>query len=396
MPKTDPVHYSRRLPADFAPNALSRALAAHRQGGAPLIDLTVTNPTEVGLSPDDASVRNWLDRPGAGRYAPDPAGLEEARAAVASYYADRGARIEPEQVLLTASTSEGYAHVFRALGDPGDSFLVPRPSYPLFEPLAALESVRLDPWPLRYDGRWWLDREALERAITPRTRGLILVEPNNPTGSCLSPEEAESADALAAARGLPLIVDEVFGDFVPGDVPRRPTWAAPGSAALTFVMSGLSKVCGLPQLKLGWIVVAGPEAARAEALARLEWVADMFLSVGTPVQNALGAILGARHAFQAAVTARVAENRATLAALAPAGGPLELLAGGGGWAAVLRVPRVRTEEEWCLALLRAGVLVHPGHFYDFEDEAWVVVSLLPEPGAFARGAGILREVVAAG
>lgn len=250
-------------------------------------------------------------------------------------------------------------------------------------------------YPLRYDGRWWLDREALAQAITPHTRGLILVEPNNPTGSCLSPEEAAHVDALAAARGLPLIVDEVFGDFVPGDVARRPTWAAPG-AALTFVMSGLSKVCGLPQLKLGWIVVAGPDAARAEAVARLEWVADTFLSVGTPVQNALGALLAARHAFQAAVAARVAANRAALEALAPAGGPLEPLAGGGGWAVVLRLPRVRTEEEWCLALLRAGVLVHPGHFYDFEDEAWVVVSLLPDPGMFARGAGILREVAASG
>lgn len=396
MTPTEPVRYSRRLPGEWAPNALSAALAARRAAGAPVIDLTVTNPTEVGLSPDDDAVRAALDRPGAGRYAPDPAGLLEARRAVTSYYADRGAPIDPTQVVLTASTSEAYAHVFRLLGDPGDSFLVPRPSYPLFEPLAALEAVRLAPWPLRYDGRWWLDREALERALTPRTRGLILVEPNNPTGSCLSPEEAEYADALAAARGLPLIVDEVFGDFLPGDTPRRSTWAAPGGAALTFVMSGLSKVCGLPHLKLGWIVVAGPESARADALARLEWVADTFLSVGTPVQNALGPLLDGRHAFQAAVATRVATNRAALAARAPAGGPLQLLDGAGGWAAVLRLPRLRGEEEWCLALLGAGVLAHPGHFYDFEDEAFVVVSLLPEPATFARGADLLRDVVAAG
>lgn len=399
MPVPGVIRYSHRVPDDFTPNPLSRALAERRHGvtapdGLTVCDLTVSNPTEVGLSPTDPEVQEILARAAAGPYRPEPAGLRSAREAVASYYAARGVTIDPDQVVLTTSTSEAYAHIFRLLGDAGDSFLVPRPSYPLFEPLAALEAVRLDPYPLHYDGRWWLDREALAAAVHSRTRGVILVEPNNPTGSCLSPEEAESVEELAAAHGLPLAVDEVFGDFVTDGTPRRATWAA-GGPGLTFVLSGLSKVCGLPQLKLGWIVVAGPAELRAPALQRLEWVTDTFLAVGTPVQHALPELLPLRHAFQARVGARVAENHALLAGLAPPGGPLEVLALSGGWTVLVRLPRLHSEEAWCLRLLQAGVLVHPGHFYDCGEEAWVALSLLPRPETFARGARRLLELVRA-
>jgi hypothetical protein len=401
--------YSGRLPALFEPNALARLLAERRRAGARVIDLTETNPTRVGLSPPDDETAAALAR-GAARsdgYTPNPRGLAAARAAVAAYHAERagvagprvgggiGADIDPDRIVLTASTSEAYAHVFRLLGDPGDAFLVPRPSYPLLEPLAALEGVRLAAYALEYDGRWTIDPERAARLAGARTRGLVVVHPNNPTGSFVAPGEAAALESLCAERGLALIADEVFADFAWESAgPRRGTFAGP-SRALTFTLSGLSKVAGLPHLKLGWIAVSGPDALVGAAVERLEWIADAFLSVGSPVQHALPELLAARGAYQARTRARLAENRARLAACLASCDDVEVLSGEGGWSAVVRVPRTRGEDVWALELLRRDVLVHPGHFYDFPDEAYLVVSLLPRPTEFAEGvdrfAALARE-----
>lgn len=383
--------FSRRLPAEFEPNRLSALLAERRRSGARLLDLTVTNPTAVGLAWPEPDLLAALGDPRGLGYDPDPRGLRGAREAVAAYYADRGTPVDPDRILLTAGTSEAYAHLFRLLADPGDEVMVPAPSYPLFDPLAALESVRLVPYPLRYDGRWWLDREELERRLSPACRGLILVNPNNPTGSFLSRGESAALEPLVAGRRIPLIADEVFGDFTAGEPDRRPTFAERGEA-LTFTLSGLSKLAGLPQLKLAWIVVAGPPDLEREALERLEWISDAFLSVGTPVQLALPALLESRHRFVRLLNDRMARNQGCLASRCGPGSPVEALPRQGGWSGVLRVPRIRSEEAWCVEMLARDVVLHPGHFYDFAEEAYLVVSLLPEPGEFREGIDRLLDL----
>lgn len=374
--------FSSRFPRSFAPNRLARALERKRRRGAPLLDLTESNPTRAGLSPAGAELHEALAVAGADRYEPHPRGLASARDALAAYHAERGAGVRPDRITLTASTSEAYAHLFRLLGDPGDEFLVPRPSYPLFEPLAALESVRLVAYPLHYDGRWTLPIDALAGAIGERTRGVIVVNPNNPTGSFVTRDEALALDRVCADRGLALIADEVFADFaLPDAPPSRHDFAAAGEA-LTFVLSGLSKSCGLPQLKLAWIAATGPNPPLREASARLEWIGDAFLSVGTPIMLALPRLLADRGAFQARMLDRLHRNHTRLADALAARPEFERLRVEGGWSAVLRVPRTRSEEEWALALLDRGVIVHPGHYYDFADEAYLVISLIAEPAVF--------------
>ncbi len=385
---------SRRVPRDLAPNAWARLLGELRAAGERLLDLTETNPTRVGLGgagPDELAA---LARGEAASYEPDPRGSAAAREAVAGYYAGRGTPVEPGRIVLTASTSESYAHLFRLLADPGEAFLVPAPSYPLFEPLAALEGVALRPYRLAWDGDWHLDLDSLERAFGPDVRGAIVVQPNHPTGSCLDEAERAALHALCARHGAAVIADEVFGDFArPGRPAPLPgfTGAAP---VPTFVLSGLSKVCGMPQMKLGWTVVGGPDAARAEALRGLEWIADLFLSVATPVQVALPELLEARHAFQWRVRERVATNLARLETLVARRPELGVLRAQGGWAAVLRVPRIKSDEQWALELLMQGVVVHPGHFYDFADEGHLVVSLVPEPPEFDEGIARFEELAA--
>jgi alanine-synthesizing transaminase len=296
--------------------------------------------------------------------------------------------------VLTASTSESYTHLFRLLADPGGTFLVPAPSYPLFEPLAALEGVALRPYRLAYDGAWHLDTHSLEQAFGPDVRGVIAVQPNHPTGSCLDAEERALLAGLCERHGAAIIADEVFGDFARGGAPL-PSFV--GEARVpTFVLSGLSKVCGMPQMKLGWIVVDGPDAVREAALKGLEWIADLFLSVSTPVQVALPRLLAARHAFQARVRERVERNLAALDRLVAARPELSVLDAQGGWAAVVRVPRTRSEEEWALGLLRRDVVVHPGHFYDFAGEGYLVLSLIPEPDVFHAGCARIAEFAGEG
>ena len=383
---------SRRIPRLAEPNAWSRSLSARRGEGGPLLDLTEANPTAVGLAGDDAALRRALEAPETSRYDPDPRGLPAAREAIAAYLATRGAAVSPDSIVVTSGTSEAYAHLFRLLCDPGDEVLVPQPSYPLFEPIAALEGVALGGYPLVWEGRWRLDVEALEHAIGEATRAIVVVQPNHPTGSCLDAPERAALDAIAERRGLAVIADEVFGDYGWGrgmaaaatDAWRLPSLLA-APRALTFGLSGLSKVCGLPQHKLSWIAIAGPDTAVAEARSGLEWIADLFLSVATPVQRALPGLFDARAVFQSRVRERIASNRAALAGWIARRPEVETLAGDGGWVAVLRLPQRRTDEEWALAFMRENVIVHPGHFYDFAEPWFVVVSLIVEPERFIEG-----------
>lgn len=390
-----PVKLSRRVPEPQAANAWSRLLAERRAAGAALVDLTEANPTRVGLAGAGPAEVVALASREAARYEPDPRGAAKAREAVAGYYAARGLTADPAAILLTSGTSESYAHLFRLLADPGGCLLVPAPSYPLFEPLAALEGVRLRQYRIAWDGRWHLDLGSLEAAFATDVRGVIVVQPNHPTGSCLGAAEIAALEALCRRHGAAIIADEVFGDFPWADASRAGMPSLLGPRAVpTFVLSGLSKVCGMPQLKLGWIVLAGPDDARADALRGLEWIADLFLSVGTPVQHALPKLLRVRHDWQAKVRRRVVLNLARVRQ-AIAGNPsLELRAGEGGWVTVLRVPATRGEEDWTLELLRHDVVVHPGHFYDMAGEPHLVVSLIVPPEVFASGIEVIEELAA--
>jgi aspartate/methionine/tyrosine aminotransferase len=363
-----------------------------------VLDLTESNPTRAGLDYPRTEILTALADASALRYDPSPRGLDSARAAVAAYYHDRGTPISAGNVLLTASTSEAYAFLFKLLANPGDQILAPRPSYPLFEFLARLESVEIRQYPLRYDGVWHVDFDALEQAITPRTRAIVVVNPNNPTGSFLKRAELDRLDSLAAARGLAILSDEVFRDYAfAEDADRVSTLAGDpflkNRRALTFSMSGLSKIAGLPQMKLGWIVASGPGSDAA--LDALELIADTYLSVSTQVQVALPRLLGVSSSILNEIRERTASNLARLRETVH-GSAATLLRAEGGWYAVLQVPRTRTEEEWTLKLLEeSGVLVQPGFFFDFESEAFLVLSLLPEPATFAEGVSRLLDVAAA-
>jgi alanine-synthesizing transaminase len=376
-------------------NRLTAAAHQRRRAGAPLLDLTETNPTRAGLrAPVD--VLATLADPAALAYAPEPFGRRAAREAVAADARRRGVTMDPDRILLTASTSEAYAFAFKLLCDPGDEVLVPRPSYPLFEFLAGLESVNVRPYPLRYDGTWHVDLPELRRAFTGRTRAIVVVSPNNPTGSFVKAAEANALRELAAGHGIAIVSDEVFADFPLREDPSRAVSLFADGPALTLCLGGLSKSCGLPQLKLAWIALAGPSGAREEARARLEVVADTYLSVSTPVQHAAPAVLARAAELQAPIRDRIQGNLGLLRG-AVALTPATVLDVEGGWSAVLHVPATRSEEEWVLALLeRDGVLVHPGYFFDFEKEAFLVLSLLPPPGEFAEGvARLVRRVAAA-
>jgi alanine-synthesizing transaminase len=384
------IGYSRRLPWTAAENALSRALRERRE---PILDLTESNPTRAGLLPPVHL--GALADPRALRYEPHPKGLLAAREAVAGYYADsRGTTVDPENLVLTASTSEAYALLFKLLCDPGDCVLVPEPSYPLFGMLTALEGVEAVPYPLRFDGEWHLDAAAL--TIPPRARAVLAVSPGNPTGAFLKQAERAALADRCARAGCALVCDEVFADFALSPDPRRVPTVAAQDDVLSFALSGLSKICGLPQLKLGWCAVAGPPGEVSRAVQRLELIADAYLSVATPVQLAAGQLLRSRHDFQRRVIDRLRGNRAALLRARPPDAAWEILPAEAGWSAVLSVPRSRSEEEWALALLEAGVLVHPGYFFDFPAGAYLVVSLLPPEGEFARAARILSDVLRAG
>lgn len=382
--------FSDRVPANREPNRLARAVTAARASDRRLIDLTVTNPTAVGLTYPQ-SLLQPLASPAALTYAPEPFGLRTAREAVAADYARRGIRIATDRIVLTASTSEAYSLLFKLLCGPGgDEVLVPVPSYPLFEHLTRLDGVSPVPYRLEFHGRWALDAGSLDDAWTRNVRALLAVSPNNPTGSLVSPAELSAIDALCADRSAAVIVDEVFADYTLDDGPRHPSDGA--AHALTFRLGGLSKSAGLPQVKLGWIAVEGPEPLVHEAMDRLELICDTYLSVATPVQAAAPDLIAAGAAIRQQILERVRSNYRTLLDLAQREPSIQVLPAEAGWSAVLRAPSTRTEEDVVLDLIeRDGVLVHPGFFFDFPHEAFLIVSLLADSDTFAAGVRTVME-----
>jgi Aspartate/tyrosine/aromatic aminotransferase len=386
--------FSRRLAWTTAENALARAEAAARASGRPLLDLTVSNPTQVGLHyPDEEIARAFADA-ATSPYQPSPLGLPGARAAVVADYARRGVGLDVNQVVVTASSSESYALLFKLLGDPGQAVLCPEPSYPLFEYLARLENLNPRPYRLRFDGLWHVDFDSLDFTDVA---AIILVSPNNPTGSFVSGDDFDRLAGLAAEHGRALIVDEVFADF-----PLAPSAGAVTavagrpSPALVFSLGGLSKSCGLPHLKLGWIAATGPVALVRTALARLELIADTYLSVGTPVQMALPGLLQAGAAIRRQILERVQRNRRVLANALDAHSPCTLLPAEAGWCAILRVPEIMSDEAWAGTLLEQdSVLVQPGYFFDLTMGATLVLSLIVEEQVFAEGVARLLARVGA-
>lgn len=376
--------FSSRTNWNLTTNCLSEALARHRASGRGLLDLTVSNPTECGFQYAGHAIMRALCSPRTIEYHPDPKGLETARSAVQSYYRQRASKVAAQNIFLTTSTSEAYSFVFRLLCNPGDEFLIPSPSYPLFDFLADLQDVKLKHYPLIYDHGWQIDLHALEQAITPHTRGIIVVHPNNPTGHFTKPGEMATLSRLCAERQMAILADEVFLDF--SLMRERPPSFSTNQAALTFTMSGLSKISGLPQMKFAWLLVSGPEELKREAMARLEIIADTYLSMNAPIQLAAPIFLEMRHGFQEQLMARVGTNLAELDRLLAAQKSCSRLEVEGGWYAILRVPATRSDEDLALELLQEkDVYVHPGHFYDFHQDGYLVVSLITREADFAQG-----------
>jgi alanine-synthesizing transaminase len=376
--------FSDRTNWNLETNRLSDALACHRASGKPLYDLAASNPTECGFDYDGAAILRALANPAALAYSPDPKGMLSAREAVAAYYAARNDLVSPDDVVMTTSTSEAYSFVFRMLCNAGDELLIPSPGYPLFDYLAELQDVKLIRYPLLYDHGWQIDFHSLERALTPRTRGVIVVHPNNPTGHFAAANDFTRLNDICVARQMALIADEVFLDF--GLSGNRAASFAANRDAVTLTMSGLSKICGLPQMKVAWLVTSAPAQVKMQALARLEVIADTYLSMSAPLQAATPALLELRHAFQRQLMARVRENLAVLDKQLAAHKSCSRLEVEGGWYAVLRVPSTRSDEDLALDLLaKKDVYVHPGHFYDFAGDGFLVVSLITQKAEFLEG-----------
>jgi aspartate/methionine/tyrosine aminotransferase len=378
--------FSSRTPADLSPNRLTTALKEARAEGRPILDLTESNPTRAGFE-YPADLLSPLSGPRAFEYEPSPLGLFDARRAVASDYARRGVDVPPERIVLTASTSEAYACLFKLLADAGDEVLVPRPSYPLFDHLARLDQVTARSYALDPDQGWRIDFDSLEGSLTTRTRAILVVSPNNPSGTFVKSDEVERLARIAAAHELPLVADEVFSDYeITPNARAAAGHVATRDDVLTFSLGGLSKSVGLPQVKLAWMAAAGPARLVEEALERLELICDTYLSVSTPVQVAAAELLERGALVRNQIAARVAANHrvfAGKAALVPA---CRVIAGEGGWYGVLEVPSFESEEALVLDLLeKDGVLAHPGYFFDFPRESYLVVSLLVPEAQFAEG-----------
>lgn len=388
--------FAERTEWPLGENPLARRRAELERAGVPLLDLTESNPTRCDfIYPPD--LWSALADPAVVAYEPAPFGWAPAREAVARLYAGKGNPVAPERVALTASTSESYSFLFRLLADPGDELLVPAPSYPLFDYLAGLHDLRPVAYPLRYDRRWHLDLGAFRAALTPKTRAVILVHPNTPTGSGVTDDEWRAIAPLCAERGIAVIADEVFAEYFTDsaqDIPRTLLAGTGKGGPLIFALGGLSKFMGLPQMKVGWLAVDGPAALVEPALARLEVIADTFLSVNTPAQRALPEWFVHAPAMQHQIRERITANRRALQGLTHGSTPFEVLASDGGWSAVVRVPRIQDDDALALDCLeQAHLLVHPGYFYDFETPGHLVLSFLPPATAFLDGAGRLRRVL---
>jgi alanine-synthesizing transaminase len=379
--------FSSRVPSDRTPNRLADAVRRARAGGRALIDLTVPNPTRCGFDyPDD--ILAPLADPAGRDYDASPFGLAAAREAVAADYARRGLTVDPAHIVLTASTSEAYSLLFRLLCEPaGSAALVPVPSYPLFDHLTRLDGVLGVPYRVEYHGRWWVDIASVDQGLAvPNVRAVLAVSPNNPTGSALAMHEVNELLQRCDRTGAALILDEVFADYPLTDRMLDPLSHIASASALSFRLGGLSKSAGLPQVKLGWLAAAGPDDLLAEAMDRLELICDTYLSVSTPVQLAAARLMTSGAAVREQIRARIRANYDTLRELSGRWPEIEALAADGGWSAVLRVPATRSEEDIVLDLLeRRDVVVHPGFFFDFPHEAYLVVSLLPPPAVFREG-----------
>ena len=372
--------FSARTSWDLGESGLSGAIRGARENGLELLDLTISNPTVCGFRYEAQGILEALQRAEAMVYDPDPRGMGVAREAVAAYYADAGAEVSPAACLLTTSTSEAYSFLFRLLCDAGDEVLVAQPSYPLFDFLAGLDDVKLESYPLFYDYGWWIDFAELERKIGPRTRAVLVVHPNNPTGHATSGGEREKLQELCVRHGLALIVDEVFLDY--GLAGRVESFAAGDHPCLTFVVSGLSKVAALPQMKVGWMVCFGPERMVRGALERLEVIADTFLSMNAPAQLALPEWLAGRKGIQGQILERVRENLTCLDLQRT----ISLVPVEAGWSAVLRAPQSSGGDRLAEILVNeTGVVVHPGSFYGMSEGNRMVVSLIGDAERFREG-----------
>jgi aspartate/methionine/tyrosine aminotransferase len=388
------VRFSRRTAWERGSNDLSLLFEQARRRGI-VADLTESNPTRAGLAADPRDLAAALSDPGNARYEPDPLGLLPARRVVSSWLLARGIDAAPERIVLTASTSEAYSLLFKLLCDPGDAVMIPQPSYPLFEMLARLDAAEIAPYRLMRADRWRIDVDAIAASLPENARAILVVNPNNPTGSMLSREEAVALATLCRERDLALISDEVFAEF-PWAASAAPASLLPigvEAGALTASLSGLSKACGLPQLKLGWIALGGPDDVVSEALARLELVSDTYLSVATPVQAGVAALLALGDAFRARLMERVRANRAVLARVLE-GTNCRALPADAGWNVVLELPEGCDEVELTSTLARAGVLVQPGWFFDMPGDH-VVLSLIVDERAFEVGAGRVASLACA-
>jgi alanine-synthesizing transaminase len=385
--------FSDRTNWKLAPNRLTEAIDEARRRGVKILDLTVSNPTRVGLTYDDAKILQSLSSPQAMGYDPQPKGLSCARSAVTEYYqAQRGISVDPEHLILTTSTSEGYSFVFRLLCNPGDEVLIPKPSYPLFDFLADLQDVKLISYPLIYDHGWQIDLHSLRNAITKKTRALVVVHPNNPTGSYVHSEEYKSLRSVCHEHELAVIADEVFLDYALTGPPQQSF--VTNDSVLTFTLSGISKISALPQMKVAWIAASGPPEEVEGAMRRLEIIADTYLSMNAPLQCATPVLLEQRLAIQTQLLDRVSANLAELDRQLASQTMCQRLIVEGGWYAVLRVPVTQSDEELAIDLVRnESVLVHPGHFYDFPSDGHLVLSLINIEREFADGLQrILRRI----
>jgi alanine-synthesizing transaminase len=386
--------FSRRTDWGLTPNRFTEAQRELQRAGREVLDLTVSNPTRAQLAYDAETILASLSNPKAMDYDPQPKGLLSARQAVVDYYRelDKSFELSPESIVLTTSTSEGYSYVLRLLCNPEDEILVPKPSYPLFEFLADLQDVKLVPYPLIYDHGWQIDFPSLHKAVTSRARAIVLVHPNNPTGSFVSGSERDSLNQLCNKHDLSLLVDEVFLDYALVAA-ARPSFTA-NRAALTFTLSGLSKVSGLPQMKLAWVVTSGPPAKVAAAMDRMEVIADTYLSMNAPIQLAAPALLAQRRAIQPLLMNRVRQNLREFDRQLAAQKACQRLEVEGGWYAVLRVPATQSDEDLAIEILnKTSVLVHPGHFYDFPSDGYLVISLITPPLDFREGSRRLLELL---
>ncbi len=382
--------FSSRFTFSLTTNRLSEILERKRARHERILDLTESNPTRAGFHYDEAEILSALSQPRALLYEPEPRGLLSARQAVAEYYRARGEHVQAEHIHLTASTSEGYAYLFKLLANPEAEVLVPQPAYPLLDFLTALESVRLVHYPLRYEEArgWRIDMEQLALTISTKTVAIVLVNPNNPTGSFIKREELRELNILCAEHQLALICDEVFSDYGEGKDEQRMPSLVDNEEALTFVLSGLSKISALPQVKLGWVHVSGPSALREEAQERLDFIADTYLSVSTPVQHAAARLLAQRFHMQKQIQERCRVNDSFLRSQCARLSNGHVLKREGGWYAIINLAPAFDEESFTVKLLEEeNVLVHPGYFFDFPETGFLVVSLLAPEEIFQRGIG---------